>query len=137
MGDEIRVVDMARNLIRLSGFIPDREIAIVYTGMRPGEKLSEELVASDETIEPSRLEGIRRVRSAGERSAASLDLSVADLERFAEKGAAGAAMQQLGAMLPMFRPVLAEVREVATGRPVLPLDVAGPAAAVGEARGAA
>jgi FlaA1/EpsC-like NDP-sugar epimerase len=137
MGDEIRVVDMARNLIRLSGFIPDREIAIVYTGMRPGEKLSEELVASDETIEPSRLEGIRRVRSAGERSAASLDLSVADLERFAEKGAAGAVMQQLGAMLPMFRPVLAEVREVATGRPVLPLDVAGPAAAVGEARGAA
>jgi FlaA1/EpsC-like NDP-sugar epimerase len=137
MGDEIRVVDMARNLIRLSGFIPDREIAIVYTGMRPGEKLSEELVASDETIEPSRLEGIRRVRSAGERSAASLDLSVADLERFAEKGAAGAVMQQLGAMLPRFRPVLAEVREVATGRPVLPLDVAGPAAAVGEARGAA
>ena len=128
MGDEIRVVDMARNLIRLSGFIPDREIPIVYTGMRPGEKLSEELVATDETIEPSRLEGIRRVRSAGERSAASLDLSVADLERFAEKGAAGAVMQQLGAMLPMFRPVLAEVREVAT---------VGPAAAVGEARGAA
>jgi len=137
MGDEIRVVDMARNLIRLSGFIPEREIAIVYTGMRPGEKLSEELVASDETIEPSRLEGIRRVRSAGDRSAASLELSVADLERFAEKGAAGAVMQQLGAMLPMFRPVLAEAPEVANGGPVLPLHVEVPSAVIGEARGAA
>jgi FlaA1/EpsC-like NDP-sugar epimerase len=138
MGDEIRVVDIARNLIRLSGFIPEREIAIVYTGTRPGEKLSEELVASDESIEPSHLEGMRRVRSGGDRSAASLERSVADLERFAKIGAAGAVMQQLGEMLPMFRPVLTVAApEVANGRPVLPLDVVGPAAAVGEARGVA
>jgi FlaA1/EpsC-like NDP-sugar epimerase len=138
MGDEIRVVDMARNLIRLAGFIPEREIPIIYIGVRPGEKLSEELVASDETIEPSRLEGIRRVRSAGDLSPASLGRSVADLERFAEKGAAGAVMQQLGAMVPTFRPVLTVGPEVANGRPVLPADVAVPAAAgVGEARGAA
>jgi FlaA1/EpsC-like NDP-sugar epimerase len=137
MGDEIRVVDMARNLIRLSGFIPEREIPIIYIGMRPGEKLSEELVASDETIEPSRLEGIKRVRSARALSSASLGRSVADLERFAEKGATGAVMQQLGAMVAMFRPLTARP-EVANGRPVLPADVAAPAAAgVGEARGRA
>jgi len=138
MGDEISVVDMARNLIRLSGFIPEREIPIVYIGMRPGEKLSEELVASDETIEPSRLEGIRRVRAAGDLSPASLGCSVADLERFAETGAAGAVMQQLAAMVPTFRPVLTVGPEVANGRPVLLADVAAPAAArVGEARGVA
>jgi FlaA1/EpsC-like NDP-sugar epimerase len=138
MGDEIRVVDMARNLIRLAGFIPEREIPIIYVGVRPGEKLSEELVASDETIEPSRLEGIRRVRSAGDLAPASLERSVADLERFAEKGAAGAVVQQLGAMVPTFRPVSTVGPEVANGRPVLPTDVAAPAAArVGEARGAA
>jgi FlaA1/EpsC-like NDP-sugar epimerase len=138
MGDEIRVVDMARNLIRLAGFIPEREIPITYIGPRPGEKLSEELVASDETIEPSRLEGIRRVRSAGDLALASLERSVADLERFAEKGAAGAVMQQLGAMVPAFRPVLPVGPEVANGRPVFPADAAAPAAArVGEARGAA
>jgi FlaA1/EpsC-like NDP-sugar epimerase len=137
MGDEIRVVDMARNLIRLSGFIPEREIPIIYIGMRPGEKLSEELVASDETIEPSRLEGIKRVRSARALSSASLGRSVADLERFAEKGATGAVMQQLGAMVAMFRPLTAGP-EVTNGRPVLPADVAAPAAAgVGEARGLA
>jgi FlaA1/EpsC-like NDP-sugar epimerase len=137
MGDEIRVVDMARNLIRLSGFIPEREIPIIYIGMRPGEKLSEELVASDETIEPSRLEGIKRVRSTGDLSSASLGRSVADLERFAEKGATGAGMQQLGAMVAMFRPLTAGP-EVANGRSVLPADVTAPAAAgVGEARGLA
>jgi hypothetical protein len=63
---------------------------------------------------------------------------VADLERFAEKGAAGAVMQQLGAMVPTFRSVLTVWPEVANGRPVLPADVAAPTAApVGEARGAA
>jgi FlaA1/EpsC-like NDP-sugar epimerase len=137
MGDEIRVVDMARNLIRLSGFIPEREIPIIYTGVRPGEKLSEELVASDETIEPSRLEGIRRVRSTGDLSFGNLGRSVADLERFAEKGATGAVMQQLGAMVAMFRPLTVGL-EVANGRPIVPADVAAPAAArVAEARGVA
>ena len=132
MGEEIRVVDMARNLIRLSGFIPDREIPIVFTGVRPGEKLSEELVASDETIEPSRLEGVRRVRSARERSAASLARDVADLERFAQKGATGAVRQQLGSMAALFRPELPVKPEVPTGRPILPVDVTKPAAVIGE-----
>jgi FlaA1/EpsC-like NDP-sugar epimerase len=137
MGDEIRVVDMARNLIRLSGFIPEREIPITYIGVRPGEKLSEELVASDESIEPSRLEGIRRVRSAGDLSLSTLGGRVGDLERFAEKGATGAVMQRLGEMVPTFRPALTVEPEVANGRLVLPAAAATPAAAVGEARGAA
>jgi FlaA1/EpsC-like NDP-sugar epimerase len=137
MGEEIRVVDMARNLIRLSGFIPEREIPIVFTGVRPGEKLSEELVASDETIEPSRLNGVRRVRLARKLSAGSLARDVTDLEHFAEKGATGAVMQQLGAMVAMFRPVLPVKTELANGRPVPPVDVPKPAAVIGEARGAA
>jgi FlaA1/EpsC-like NDP-sugar epimerase len=137
MGEEIRVVDMARNLIRLSGFIPDREIPIVFTGVRPGEKLSEELVASDETIEPSRPEGVRRVRSARDLSLASLARDVADLEHFAEKGATGAVMQQLGAMVALFRAVPSVKPEVSNGRPVQAVDVAKPAAVIGGAGGAA
>ncbi len=64
MGEPIRIQDLARQMIELCGFRPDEEIAIEYTGLRPGEKLYEEPVHQSEKVEPTSHPKVRLLRSA-------------------------------------------------------------------------
>jgi FlaA1/EpsC-like NDP-sugar epimerase len=73
MGEPVRIVDLARELIRLAGHTDD-EIGIVYSGLRPGEKLYEELLAEADTTEPTQVPRllVARIASGAERVPALL-----------------------------------------------------------------
>ena len=53
MGKSIKIVDLATRMIRLSGLVPERDIAITFSGLRPGEKLYEEVLNEAETTLPT------------------------------------------------------------------------------------
>jgi FlaA1/EpsC-like NDP-sugar epimerase len=104
MGEQIKLVDMARNLIRLSGFVPEQEIPISFIGLRPGEKLSESLVSEDEIIEPSPVEKVLRVRTRGAADGARLTPGVlGKLERQAIRGDTEAVLELIGRLVPTFK----------------------------------
>ena len=60
MGEPVNIARLARQLIRLRGFVPDRDIKIKFTGLRPGEKLTEDLTAVDENLESTYVKGVLR-----------------------------------------------------------------------------
>jgi len=64
MGSPRKILDLARQVIELSGLEPDKDIQIAFTGLRPGEKMNEELAGPNEALHPTRLEKISVIRQA-------------------------------------------------------------------------
>jgi len=60
MGEPVNIARLARQLIRLRGFVPDRDIKIIFTGLRPGEKITERLTGRAENLETTYIEGVLR-----------------------------------------------------------------------------
>jgi FlaA1/EpsC-like NDP-sugar epimerase len=104
MGEQIRVLDLARNVITLSGHVPYAEIPIVFTGLRPGEKLFEELTGSDERMEPGAVDKILRIVSSPPAGLA-IAHHLSELETRAAAGDADAVLDLLGRIVPSFRSV--------------------------------
>jgi FlaA1/EpsC-like NDP-sugar epimerase len=99
MGDPIRIAELARDLIALHGLRPGADVRIEYTGLRPGEKLHEDLVAAGEAAEPSRH---RHILRAVPRLPAGVDLgAVVDrLVALAEAGDDRAIRAELARVIP-------------------------------------
>ncbi len=102
MGEPVKIVDLARQMIRLAGLRPDIDIAISFTGLRPGEKLFEELFHGSEHLVPTghpgllmaspRIADIEQIRRA-----------MAQIETEAAAGDAAAALAVLARLVPEFR----------------------------------
>jgi len=110
MGDPVKIVDLARDLIELSGLEVVRDIDIIYTGIRPGEKLREELFVDGEVYEPTCHEKIRIVKNAGAFVSEMLGELTIAFERAVESDDPSIAMEAFRSLYPAKSesPVLAE-----------------------------
>ncbi len=111
MGRPVKIADLARNLIRLSGLEPDVDIPIVYTGLRPGEKLHEQLTSDFEETRPTRYEKIRVVAGQPQRS---LDRGLTQLWEALEARDERLVLRRLEELVPEFSPqasLLANLRD--------------------------
>jgi len=101
MGEPIKIADLARNLITMAGYVPDVEIPIVFTGLRPGEKLFEELLTEDE----ERTQTVRNRIKVAESPEPPHDLALrlAELQALADSGDRRAILAALGRLIPTYR----------------------------------
>ena len=101
MGEPVRIADLARHMITLSGRVPGNDIPIVYTGLRPGEKLHEEVLTEEE----ERTHAVRkRIRvTASPPPPPDLAVRLATLRRAAEAGDRAAILEALRGLVPSYR----------------------------------
>ena len=101
MGAPVKIADLARRMIRLAGLKPDRDVKIVFTGLRPGEKLAEQLFHAAEPLAPTTIDGIQLAdpRAA---DAAALANGFDEIEALARAGDEAALLAALRRLVPEF-----------------------------------
>jgi FlaA1/EpsC-like NDP-sugar epimerase len=114
MGTPVKIADMAQDLIRLSGFEPDVDIKIEYIGLRPGEKLYEELITDDENALPTPHPKIMMLKG-GACDLTLLNGKIKELARLAGAQDAAQIKFKLREMVPDYTPsdIPANYKEIA------------------------
>ncbi|NPV77246.1 MAG: polysaccharide biosynthesis protein [Anaerolineae bacterium] len=100
MGQQVRILDLAEDLIRLSGLEPGRDIEIVFTGIRPGEKLSEDLWDDGQYFLPTDHPDIYRLDGQNELQGEDLIRKVNELNRLAQEGDTESIISMLDEIIP-------------------------------------
>ena len=102
-GEPVKIVDLARGMIRKAGFQPDVEMQIAFTQLHPGEKLSEEMTFAGETVEPTGDARIQRVRGAA-LAVDKFDAEMAQLIESVQLRDVAALVETLVRMVPEYVP---------------------------------
>ena len=100
MGEQVRIVDLAEDLIRLSGLEPGKDIEIKFTGIRPGEKLSESLWDEDLRYSTTDHPEIVQVEENGELETSVLEATIDELVLLAHEGDSEAIIGLLNERVP-------------------------------------
>ncbi len=103
MGEPIKIVDLARDMIRLSGLEPDKDVKIVFTGLRPGEKLYEELLTEGEEIK-STLHDKIKIAKREKIDWLILMEKIEQLRELLQDGFSQAAIEKVKEIVPEFKP---------------------------------
>jgi FlaA1/EpsC-like NDP-sugar epimerase len=119
MGEPVKIVDLARNLILLSGLQPDRDIKIQFSGVRPGEKLFEELNLKDECLIPTAHTKIKSFVSHFDVDARQIGARLRDLRRIVDMQDVSGLALILKELIPDYNPtsrLLSEALKLASDR---------------------
>ena len=100
MGEPVRILDLAEDLIRLSGLEPHRDIEIAYTGIRPGEKLTEELWDEGTPLVPTLHPDISRLEDSASSLSRNLPQTIEALLRLSRSNATDAMITMLDELIP-------------------------------------
>jgi FlaA1/EpsC-like NDP-sugar epimerase len=120
MGEPVRIVDVAEKLIRFSGKVPGRDVPIVFTGLRTGEKLAEEQISALEATIPTSAEKIR-ISQATESTSPELMQKLSRLFAFLDAGDRDGVLATLCELVPECLPPLQDHQ---AARPAIPLSTA-------------
>lgn len=114
MGEPVRILDLAKDLIKLSGYEPGKDIEIKYCGIRPGEKLYEEILTAEEGTTATKYERIYVGKPNGlDHSKLMEDLAY--LEQCVSAADKGKIVKKLRQMVPKYKPSEQWLREIAAG----------------------